>query len=478
MNWVEFFRTGYYIANTFIFIYAVVVSLFYLTLALFAFKGMRRNKLQQSFFEKRILLRSEYAPKLSLIAPAYNETLTVVDNIKSLLSLHYPNMEVIIVNDGSKDDTLQKCIETFELEKVDFAVNYMVHCNEIKAVYKAKNPAYRRLVVVDKVNGGKADALNAGINISQQKLICCIDVDCILNQDALIYMVRPFIQENTRVIATGGVIRIANECEFKNGNLVTVNFPKNFFARHQVLEYLRAFLMGRMAWAEINGLMLISGAFGIFDREIVIAVGGYNHKTVGEDMELVVRMRKYMHQQKEKYKVAFIPEPLCWTEAPSNYKILSRQRNRWTRGTIETIMLHKDIFMNPKYGVMGLVSFPFWVIFEWLAPLIEFFGIFFLAAMAILGFVNWFYFWIFLSLVYCFAIFISTISIIFEEYSYPQYRKLSHIVGLFFTAATEPFLYHILNTWSAIRGNWDLIRGKKSWGEMSRTGFGTTPPKK
>jgi cellulose synthase/poly-beta-1,6-N-acetylglucosamine synthase-like glycosyltransferase len=285
-------------------------------------------------------------------------------------------------------------------------------------------------------------------------------------------MVRPFIQEEIKVIATGGVVRIANECEFQNGNLVKVNFPKGFFARHQVLEYLRAFLMGRMAWAEINGLMLISGAFGIFDKEIVIAVGGYNHKTVGEDMELVVRMRKYMHKTKQNYKVMFIPEPLCWTEAPSSYKILSRQRNRWTRGTIETIFMHKDVLFNPKYGVMGMISFPFWVAFEWLAPLIEFSGIFFLAAMAYFGFVNWFYFWMFLTLVYCFALFISTLAILFEEFSYPQYRKVSHIVGLFLTAATEPFLYHLLNTWASVRGNWDIWRGKKNWGEMTRTGFG------
>jgi len=471
MNTFDFFQKSYLFVNTFIFIYAISVSTFYILLAIFAFKGMRRHKLKDMYFDQRIILSSEYSPALSLIAPAYNESLTVIDNIRSLLSLHYSNLEVIIVNDGSKDDTLQKCIETFDMEPVDFAVNYAVNSKEIKTVYKAKNPAYRRLVLVDKVNGGKADALNAGINISSNKYIVCIDVDCIIEQDALIHMIKPFLESDVRVIATGGVIRIANECEFRNGNIMEVNMPKSFFPRHQVLEYLRAFLMGRMAWAEINGLMLISGAFGVFDKEIVIAVGGYDHKTVGEDMELVVRMRKYMHQKKEKYKVAFVPEPLCWTEAPSSYKVLSRQRNRWTRGTIETIMMHKDVFMNPKYGVMGMVSFPFWVIFEWFAPIIEFAGIFLLGAMAFFGYVNWFYFWLFLTLVYCFALFISTISILFEEFSYPQYRKVSHLFWLFLTAATEPFLYHPMNTWAAIRGNWDIYRGKKTWGEMTRTGF-------
>lgn len=474
MSLFDLIQKSYYLFNGLVFFYALGISVFYIVLALFAFRGMRRYKLKRHFFEERTILSSDYTYPISLIAPAYNESLTVIDNIRSLLSLHYSDMEVIIVNDGSKDDTLQKCIDVFQLEPVDFAINYSVESKEIRAVYKAKNPAYRRLVVVDKVNGGKADALNAGINISSHPYIACIDVDCVIEQDALIHMIRPFMEESKRVIATGGVVRIANGSEFKNGNITNVKMPLPFLARHQVLEYLRAFLMGRMAWAEINGLMLISGAFGLFDKEIVIAVGGYNHKTVGEDMELVVRMRKYMHQIKKEYKVAFVPDPLCWTEAPSSFKVLSRQRNRWTRGTIETIWMHKDVFMNPKYGVMGMISFPFWVFFEWLAPIIEFTGIFLLAGMAYLGLVDWYYFWLFLSLVYCFAICISTLAIVFEEFSFPQYRRISSIFILLFTVATEPFFYHPFNTWSAIKGNWDMWRGKKSWGEMTRTGFKKT----
>ncbi|TNE71231.1 glycosyltransferase family 2 protein [bacterium] len=462
---------AYYAFNGFIFIYAVSVSIFYLAHVFFAFKGMRRYKRRKLFFDEQSFMSSDFIPPLSILAPAYNESATVVDNIRSLFSLNYPNLEIIVINDGSKDDTLQKCINTFQLVKVDFAVQYKVASNEIKAVYKSENPAFRRLVVVDKVNGGKADALNAGINILSHEYFASIDVDCIIQQDAFIHMMRPFMDSQKRVIATGGVVRIANECEFLNGNITQVRLPKAFLPRHQVVEYLRAFLMGRMAWAEINGLMLISGAFGVFDKAIVMAVGGYNKHTVGEDMELVVRMRKHMHQIKEKYEVAFVPEPLCWTEAPMSYKIFSRQRNRWTRGTIETLWTHKDLFLNPKYGVMGLISYPFWFLFEWLAPILEFSGIFLILAMTYFGLVNWYYFGLFLTLVYTFAIFVTTLSLAFEEFSFPQYRKLRYISALIFTVLTEPFVYHILNSWNAIKGNWDLWRGKKNWGEMTRTGF-------
>ena len=226
-----------------------------------------------------------------------------------------------------------------------------------------------------------------------------------------------------------------------------------------------------MGWSSINGLILISGAFGLFDKEIAIKAGGYNHNTVGEDMELVVRMRKYMADQKIKYLVKFIPEPLCWTEAPSSNKILSRQRNRWTRGSFETLWLHKKLLLNPKYGVLGIISIPYWFFFEWMAPIIEFGGFILLIVFAILGYVNWPFFFVLLILVYVFSVLFSILSIVFEELSFPQYRKPTDIFKLILTAMAEPILAHPRMVWWAIMGNIDLIKGKKNWGEMTRTGF-------
>ncbi len=457
--------------NYLILVYAISISLFYIVLAILSARAMRQYKRKNSFVDYRTLLSSPFAPSVSLIAPAYNESMTIVDNARSLLALHYNNFEVIIVNDGSKDNSLDLLIEAYELEKVDTPIYEHIKTKPIRGIYIPKNPAYKKLVVVDKENGGKADALNVGINVSKNKYVACIDVDCVLESESLLKLVKPFMEEEDKVIATGGVVRIANSCVIEDGRLLKVNLPESFIARVQVLEYFRAFLMGRMAWAHINGLLLISGAFGMFHKATVIKAGGYNHNTVGEDMELLVRMRRMLYEEKKPCKVAFIPDPLCWTEAPQTWDILNKQRNRWTRGTAETLMMHRKMILNRKYGVLGLVSLPAWVMYEWVAPLIEFFGILFFFSLALLGYANWNYFFSFLGLVYSFAIMISVFAIFFEERSYQQYKRPAHMFRLVLTALMEPFFYHPITVWSAVKGNYDLLTGKKSWGEMTRAGF-------
>ncbi|MGI8635642.1 MAG: glycosyltransferase family 2 protein, partial [Segetibacter sp.] len=327
-----------------IFTYSATQLLFYVLIGLFSIGAIRKYANMNSFIDYKLLAVSPYAPSISILAPAYNEGANIIENVRSLLSIYYNNLELIIINDGSKDNSLQQLITAYDLIKIDFFVSYQIPSKKVRAVYKSKNPIYKKLVVVDKINGGKADALNVGINIASNDYIVCIDVDCVLEQDALLKLMKPFLESTgEKVIATGGVVRIANSCEINHGRLLKVNLPKQYLPRVQALEYIRAFLLGRMAWSRFNGLLLISGAFGAFDKEIAIEAGGYNHKAVGEDMELVVRMRRYMEERKLPYKVAFIPDPLCWTESPANYKILGRQRNRWTRGTIETLALHKKM---------------------------------------------------------------------------------------------------------------------------------------
>ena len=369
-----------------IFIYSLAIFTSYIVMAIISgmeiFRYMRKN----SFVDYLSIIPSPYAPSITIIAPAYNEGNTIVENIRSLLSIHYTDFEVVIVNDGSKDDSLEKIIDQYQLEKVDFLVNYVLPSKPVRGVYKSTNKAYKKLIVIDKENGGKADSLNAGINICNKKYFAAIDVDCILEEDAILKMIKPFLEfSESRVIATGGVIRVANSCKIRDGKIVEINLPKNLIARFQVLEYTRAFLMGRMAWSRLNGILIISGAFGIFDREIVVRSGGYDTKTVGEDMELVVRMRRYMIENDLKYKIVYIPDPLCWTEVPEKLKILSRQRSRWTRGNMETLFKHITLFFNPKYGVLGMLSHPFWFFFEWLAPIIEFLGLFYVILAFVMG---------------------------------------------------------------------------------------------
>lgn len=458
----------------FFFGFAFTAILSYMILAIISIYETVNYVKVNSFSNYKDILSSSFSPSISIIAPAYNETLNIVENVRSLLSNHYANYDVIIVNDGSKDDSLEKLIKAYDLAKVAFSINTQIPTKPLRqGVFKSTNPAFEKLIVVDKENGGKADALNTGLNISPNKYVACIDVDCLLLEDSLQKMIKPFLEsKDEKVIASGGVIRIANSCVIKDGKLIDVNLPKNMLVRGQILEYLRAFLLGRMAWSKLNGLLVISGAFGMFDKKIAIEVGGYDTHTVGEDMEIIVRMRRHMEEQKVKYKVAYIPDPLCWTEAPDNLKIFISQRNRWTRGTIETLKKHKKIGFNPKYNALGMISFPYWLIYERLAPLIEVTGLIYFIFLIIIGNVKWDYAIAFILLAYLFTIFFSIVTIITEDLTYHQYKKKGIISKLLLTALIEPFLNHPIILYSAIKGNFDYYFNKQiKWGEMVRKGM-------
>jgi hypothetical protein len=430
---------------------------------------------KNKYVDYKSMLSFEKLPSVSVIAPAYNEAETIIDNVKCLMALQYPNYEIILVNDGSTDETLPRIIEYFNLVKVNRVFENKLKTAPIKGIYQSQNPAYNFLVVIDKENGGKADALNAGINISNNDLFLSIDVDCIIESDALLRMVKPFVDDKGHeVIASGGVIRIANSCEVKEGKIVKVNYPKNFWAKFQVLEYFRAFTLGRMAWSKLNGLLIISGAFGLFDRKRVVNIGGYDRNSVGEDLELVVRLRRYMHEvEKLKYRVAFIPDPLCWTEVPEKYSILKRQRNRWTRGAIDTILKHRKMFLNPKYGLIGMISLPYWVFFEWLGPIIQAVGLIYFLFLLYFSLVNMHVFLTLLIFVLSFSVMYSLFALFFEAYTFHKYKGVSYISQSILFIILEMFIYQPLNMIFSLSGHLDFYfkKNKKNWGEMPRTGF-------
>lgn len=451
---------------------AVIIS--YLTLAVFSAFYLRDYLRRTSFVDYNAILSSPFAPSISIIAPAYNEGKTIIENVRALMSLYYSDFEVIVVNDGSKDDTLQKLIREYDLELVNYFFSYKIPTQDVRGIYKSRNRSFSRLIVVDKNNGGKADSLNAGINISKSKLFIAIDVDSIIESDALLKMVKPFLEEKDRkVIATGGVIRVVNDCLVEAGQVSQINLPKKFLPRVQILEYTRSFLMGRMAWARLDGLLLISGALGLFDRQIVIECGGYYSKTVGEDMEIVVRMRRYMVEKNLPYEVAYIPDPLCWTEVPETTRILGRQRNRWTRGMIDTLNIHRKIFFNPKYKSFGMLGYPYWFLMEWFVHVIEFFGLFYFALVILFSTPNWQFFGAMFAFIYSFAVSMSIWAILFEELTYHKYERRRDVINLVLTAFLEPFVYHPMVLYWAVRGNIDYLAGNKKWGEMVRKGFGT-----
>lgn len=452
--------------------YGAIVCSGYIFSAFFSYLEIREYKRKNGLKDEIALLQSTNLPSISILAPAFNEEANIVENVRSLLTVNYPSCEIVIINDGSKDGTMEKLIESFDLVKDDSVYYNILPSQTIKQIYRSRFKSFKNLKVVDKKNGGKADALNAGINVSKHDIICCIDVDCVLESDALLKLIKPFLNNEKKVIASGGIIRIANSCVIEDGKIVEVKLPKKFMIRAQIIEYFRAFLMGRMAWSRIDGLLLISGAFGMFDKETVIEAGGYNPKTVGEDMELLVRMRRHMRKKDVDYTVGFIPDPLCWTEVPHNWTILHRQRNRWTRGTAETLWIHRGMMFNPKYGVLGILSTPYWLFFEWFAPLVEFLGILFFIALMVLGQINWMFVVGFSMVSYGFAVLYSVTALFFEEFSFQQYKKTTYTYKPILTAFLEPIIFHPFILWASLKGNIDLIRGKKSWGSMSRAGLG------
>lgn len=460
-----------YTAEHLIFMYTLVLAGFSAFLALFGLIEVRNYLKRSRFEDHQAILSSPFTPRISLIVPMYNEGQTIIDSVRSLLSLQYNNYEVLVINDGSSDESLNKLIQHFQLVPTYLESNYQLPTKKVGNIYKSRHKVFNKLVVIDKANGGKADALNAGLNHAQGDLVATMDADSIISPDALLKMVKPFLQSQERVIATGSIVRIANSCTIEDGSLVDVQLPTSLLARFQALEYIRVFLLSRLGWSRLNGLLIISGAFGLFDREIAMKAGGYYTKTVGEDMELTIRMRRYMHDHDLPYKVVYIPDPLCWTEAPTSLSQLSRQRNRWARGTAETLIKHRGLFFNPKYKLMGLLSYPYWLCFEYLAPFVETIGLAYFVVLAITGQVQWAHFIFFLVIVYLFAVLLSLVALIAEEFSYHKYRNKSDIAKLIITAFLEPVIYHPIVLVNALKGNVDLFIGKKSWGEMKRKGF-------
>jgi len=457
-------------ANMF-FIITLILSGSYLILGIFSAVALRKYLRKNSYVNYNSLVLSPLSPEISIIAPAFNESKTIINNVRTLLSLYYNNFEVILVNDGSTDNTFEKIVEEYELTKVNYYFDYRIPCERIRGVYKSKNPSFKRLTVIDKKNGGKADSLNAGINICQNSLFISIDADSIIETDSILKLVKPFLEEKDRkVIGAGGVIRIVNSCDVEGGHIREIHLPGQMLPRLQVLEYTRAFLLGRMAWSQLDGLMLISGAMGIFDRETVIKSGGYSIKTVGEDMELVVRMRRRMAEEGVKYEVTYIPDPLCWTQVPSDVKSLQTQRTRWTRGLVESLWTHRKIFFNKTYGRLGLLGYPYWFFFEWLAPLLAFSGFIYSIYLAVTNSINWPFYLLLFLFIYTFAVSISIWAILFEEITYHKYKRKRDVLKLLTAAILEPFFYPIY-TYFAVRGNLEALRRKKGWGNVERKSF-------
>ena len=416
---------------------------------------------------KRIFETTLFYP-ISVITPAHNEAETISESVKSFLQLEYPQFEVIVVNDGSTDETIEVLKKQFNLKKSYRTVLQQIKTKPIRQLYTSTD--YPELVVVDKENGGKADSLNAGINVSRYPLVCILDADSILERSSLLKASRPFIERPETVIS-GGIVRIANGCRIEAGEVLSVGLPKDRLVKFQVVEYLRAFLFGRVAWSYFNALLIVSGAFGIFKKSVVIEVGGYNPKTVGEDMELVVRTHRILRKKKRPYRITFVPDPVCWTEAPTQIAYLGKQRNRWQRGLFDSLFFNRQMIFNPRYGIVGLGAMPFFLLMEFFGPLVEFSGYFVFALSVYFHLVHLLFTILFLLVAIGLGVILSVGSLVLEELTFHRYPKVSDVVNLYAYGFLENFGYRQAHTWWRVRGIIERLLGKESWGEMKRESF-------
>ncbi len=467
----EWVIRGVLIFEAWVLAYFLILNTIYLGFSVIAFVRLRRHRRRWTARELDALMRSAATPGVSIIAPAYNEEASVVESVRSLLQLNYPTFEVVLVNDGSKDQTITRAVEAFGLVPAPLPLQTPLTSQPIRAIYRS--PSLPDLVVVDKVNGGKADALNAGINVARHGIVCLIDADSILEPNALTRAMLPFIEDED-VIAGGGIIRVANGCTIDGGQVTRVGLPQSSLARFQIVEYLRAFLPGRVTQAAANALLIISGAFGLFRKQPILDAGGLRHDTIGEDMEIVVRLHRIYRERRQRYRVVFQPDPVCWTEVPESRAVLGRQRNRWQRGTLQVLSFHKRMIGNPRYGAAGMLAMPYYLFFEAIGPLVELAGYVVTIVAVAFGLIDWRY----AELVFLVAIVYGTINsvaaVLLEELSFRRYPRLRDLLWLVTYAVLENFGYRQLTTWWRITGIIDFFRGKQAWGAMTRKGFQKT----
>jgi cellulose synthase/poly-beta-1,6-N-acetylglucosamine synthase-like glycosyltransferase len=418
------------------------------------------------------IFANPFTPPVSLVMSAYNEELGVVGSTRAALDLHYPELEVVVVDDGSTDATFERLREAFDLLEAAPAMDDDVPVNgAIRSVHVPRNG--EPLVVVRKVNTARrADGVNAGVNVARHPLVCCIDADSILERDALLRVVRPFVEDPARVVAVGGVVRAVNGSTVRRGELVDARQPRSWLARIQVVEYVRAFLLGRTGWSRFGGLLIISGAFGLFRRDVFVEVGGYDPTSIGEDADLVAKIHRKLRDDGRDYRVVYVPDPVCWTEVPSTRADLATQRRRWSAGMFGVLWKQRSMIGNPRYGRMGVLVLPYFLVFELLSPIVEIVGLVAVAAGLAVGVVDVPFALLFLAVAVLYGVLLSVASLVLEEVSFHRYTRWSDLrVGLV-ASVLENIGYRQLHAWWRLKGLVDSVTEPgKGWGELTRTGF-------
>jgi cellulose synthase/poly-beta-1,6-N-acetylglucosamine synthase-like glycosyltransferase len=470
MSWRAAGTMAVLVFNDAVLLYFLAISLHYLALMVMGFWETLRVVHDVQWQDQRRLMQSPFTPPVSIIATAYNEQANIVESIRSLLTLHYPRLEVIVVNDGSTDRTLEILTESFALRYVPRSFEYLVPCRPIRGAYEST--VFPNLVVVDKENGGcKADATNGGLNFAMYPLVCVLDADSVLDDDALLRAVRPFVQDPGRTVGTGGSVRIVNGCEVRAGRVTQVRLPWRLLPLIQVVEYLRGFLFARMGWSRLNALPIISGAFGVFDKRLILRAGGYAQDSLGEDFEMVIRLHRYIGVHRLPYRLRFVPDPICWTEVPETLRVLRRQRSRWHRGLLDTLLRHRAMIGRPRYGPVGMLSLPAFVVFELFGPVVELLGYVVVPIAYLVGVLNTRYMAAFLAVAFLLGMLLSIFAVLLDDIAFRRHARIRDLALLTFASIVENLGYRQITVWWRVCAFWEYWRGYSGWGQMERRGL-------
>jgi cellulose synthase/poly-beta-1,6-N-acetylglucosamine synthase-like glycosyltransferase len=451
--------------------YFLAINTFYLWLMATAGVELLRHQLESRAESHLQVLSSELMPQITMLVPAHNEATTVEFSLRALLTLAYPRLEIVVVDDGSTDDTVAVLTRAFGLTPVPMLYDSTLQTTPITGIYRSRS--FPNLVVATKPNAGKADALNTALNLAAGDLVCAVDADTIIEVDALQRLVLPFIRSDD-VVAAGATIRVANGCTLRHGRITEERAPRGALCGMQAVEYLRGFLFGRLGWNRLGGNLVISGAFGLFRRDPLVEAGGYT-RTVGEDMELIVRLRRLGYERGDPSKIEFVPDPIAWTEAPESMAVLGRQRDRWHRGLSDVLWRHRGLFFNPRYGILGMIAFPIFVLVEWLGPVVEAIGLVALPVGLLIGAVDVPFALLYFAAAYGLGVALSTIALLLEELAFRRYGRPSNRLRLLGWALLENLGYRQLTVYWRLRGILAFLRGRTEWGSMNRQGFTSEP---
>ncbi len=477
---MEFYKALVIIITNFFILYFGVYGLLNLLFLIIFLHDFLRQKFREPTLDRY--------PKVSVLVPAFNEEKVIADTVNSLLNVDYPDLEIIVIDDGSTDRTTPNLVESFKMEKIDAEELPRLNTKPVRTIYRSS--VYPHFVLIEKENGGKSDALNAGLNLARGEIVVTIDADTVLARNSLKRLVAQYLKSNAAAI--GGLLTISNEVVFENGRPIRADVPKNPIVLFQLIEYLVSYTIGRVALSRLNSLLVLSGAFSAFDKKLILDIGGFlsepqhGKHTVCEDMEIIVRLHKFLRHRKIKRKIIFAPFPVAWTEAPHNLKNVLKQRNRWHRGLIESLLIHRDMLFEPAYGVIGLFAMPYYLFFEFLAPFFKLISVIFLVLLGIIGLVHLkfvlvlFVLVIIISALYT-AVLTTMIELKFKRISRENIEALRYrnfgswlklIVYSFFLEPVFGLLRLIAQLW----GMYDFARGRKTWYKYERTGFGMKKP--